>query len=129
MVLRGLGGQGKTQVALEFCRQCSQMYKESFDAIIWVDASSEALVAARFQELADYLGPIERVPKDSDRKVAYAKEAIAKLQRGWLMVFDNYDDLDGFPTIQDYIPDSPHGAVLFTSRHADTMNLVADPEV
>ena len=34
----------------------------------------------------------------------------------WLMVFDNYDNPDTFPNIQDFIPQSEFGAILITSR-------------
>ena len=32
------------------------------------------------------------------------------------MVFDNYDDPDAFPNIQDFIPQSEFGAILVTGR-------------
>lgn len=42
------------------------------------------------------------------------------------MLFDNYDNPDAFPNIQDYIPRSELGAILVTSRHPDSNALVFD---
>lgn len=33
----------------------------------------------------------------------------------WLLIFDNYDEPDEF-SINDYIPNSGHGAVIITTR-------------
>src|ERR1035438_6494341 len=38
VVLRGLGGQGKTQVALEYCRRAKSTQVQG---IFWIEASSE----------------------------------------------------------------------------------------
>ena len=42
----------------------------------------------------------------------------------WLMVFDNYDNPDTFPNIQDFIPQSEFGGILVTCRHLDSNALV-----
>ncbi len=44
----------------------------------------------------------------------------------WLLVFDNYDNPNAFPNIADFIPQSELGAILVTSRHADSYTLVLD---
>ena len=40
------------------------------------------------------------------------------------MIFDNYDNPEAFPNIQDFIPQSEFGAILVTSRHPDSRALV-----
>ena len=50
VVLRGLGGQGKTQIALEYCRQARE---EGMGAIFWVDATSVDTVKNSFRTIAD----------------------------------------------------------------------------
>ncbi len=42
----------------------------------------------------------------------------------WLMVFDNYDNLATFPNIRDFIPQSKFSAMLVTSRHPGSNDLV-----
>ncbi|MCJ1309722.1 hypothetical protein MMC25_003382 [Agyrium rufum] len=44
----------------------------------------------------------------------------------WLTVFDNYDNPHELPHIRDFFPESPHGAILITSRHADSLQLSTD---
>ena len=60
VVLRGLGGQGKTQIALEYCRR---LRAESLGAIFWVDATSVDTVKNSFRTIADHI-------KDHDEFVA-----------------------------------------------------------
>ena len=44
----------------------------------------------------------------------------------WLLVFDNYENPNGLPNIADFIPQNELGAILVTSRHADSDALVLD---
>src|SRR4051794_39105190 len=48
-VLRGLGGQGKTQIALEYCLRAKN---RDVQAIFWVDSTSEESVKKSFQTIA-----------------------------------------------------------------------------
>ncbi|KAL9056761.1 MAG: hypothetical protein Q9162_002732 [Coniocarpon cinnabarinum] len=126
-VLHGMGGTGKSQIAFELCRMGRERYQDKLDAILWVDASSEAALRARYEEIADVVGSPEEIPSDCNRRVEFVKGVITSFSRSWFMVFDNFDDPVTFPNIEDYIPDSAVGSVLFTSRHADCEALVGDP--
>lgn len=126
--MRGLGGQGKTQIALQFCRYCREKHSDEMDAIIWVDASSEASLKTNYERLADTLNHSQRTFSDSSTKLDFVRETVENFTRRWLIVYDNFDSPGEFGTIEDYIPDSPRGSILFTSRHADTADLVRDVE-
>jgi hypothetical protein len=39
LILQAMGGQGKSQIALEYCRQCRSIYPDIF----WVNTSSEVM--------------------------------------------------------------------------------------
>ena len=95
-------------------------------AILWIDASSEAALIARYEQLADELNDGNHKSSESRAKIDFVKETIRRFQKRWLIVYDNFDDPEGFGTIEDYIPDSCKGSILFTSRHADTADLVTD---
>jgi adenylylsulfate kinase-like enzyme len=50
-VLQALGGQGKSQIALELCRRL----KKDCRGIFWLDATSEATLERDFEGLAENL--------------------------------------------------------------------------
>jgi hypothetical protein len=119
IVLRGMGGQGKTQIALEVCRQM----KEACPAIFWVDATSENSVKKDFEQIYERIMTNGDSQADTHSKAVHVQKAFCDWPHSWLMVFDNYDDPQGFSSIQDLIPQSPFARILITSRHADTLAL------
>ncbi|KAH0566241.1 hypothetical protein GP486_000362 [Trichoglossum hirsutum] len=121
VILRGMGGQGKTQIALEYCRR--SMDNGQFEAILWIDATSTIALTRSFENIADSMTNRERIFADKESRIRYVKEVLETLKRPWLMVFDNFDDPAGFKDITEYIPRAKVGAVLFTSRHADVERL------
>ncbi|KAF5879411.1 putative sesquiterpene cyclase protein [Botrytis fragariae] len=121
VVLRGLGGQGKTQIALEYCH----ISRNKFKAVFWVDASSESSVIRSFETIyARIKGPGNDCGS-GDTKLDFVKNAIRTWNFRWLITFDNYDTPDTL-SLEDYIPHSVHGSVLVTTRHKDVDALVED---
>jgi tetratricopeptide (TPR) repeat protein len=120
--LRGLGGQGKTQIALEYCRQARE---EGMDAIFWVDATSLDTVTNSFRAIADHIkGRGELVGENE--VIDYILERFRAWPDPWLMVFDNYDDPKSFDNIRDFLPEGEFGCLLLTSRHTVSDSLVSD---
>ncbi|KAL8330853.1 hypothetical protein RB593_001686 [Gaeumannomyces tritici] len=129
-VLRGLGGIGKTQLAVDFARR----HKTTFSSIFWLDGRSEnqlrqsiAACARRIPEgqISDRSRSI--VPSteaDPGAIVADVLEWLAHEENiGWLLVFDNVDqDIEqggkaGAYDVQKYLDlVGDHGAVLITTR-------------
>lgn len=126
--LCGLGGIGKTEIALEFALR----FKDFFDAIFWVQADETAKLDRCFQDISVKLG-LETADEAQSQVVSRSvlKGWLANPTKGdlvtdadvnpatslnkdasWLVIFDNADD----PTLLgDYWPDGP-GSVLVTSR-------------
>ncbi|MCJ1345366.1 hypothetical protein MMC31_003573 [Peltigera leucophlebia] len=120
-VLQGMGGQGKSQVALEYCRR----KKDSpYSAIFWVDATTENSVKGSFQFISERIKVETDYLPNIDARVAFVLRMLTSWTVRWLMVFDNYDDLGTFPNIRNFIPQSGLGAILVTSRHPDSNALV-----
>jgi len=121
VVVRGLGGQGKTQIALSYCYQAQS---NGIRAIFWVDAMSENSVIKSFTSISNCIKHPGQVLHDSpESRARFVLEKLRTWPEAWLVVFDNYDDPSAF-NIRDFIPEArEHGFVLVTSRHADTDDL------
>ncbi|KAK4981019.1 hypothetical protein LTR66_010241 [Elasticomyces elasticus] len=100
VVLRAMGGQGKTQIDLEYCRRSRSRYH----GVFWIDATSEITVQRRFETLAQKLDPsAAAVLDDPGEKVRLVLDTFAKWEQVWLLVFDNYDQPNRF-IIRPYLP-------------------------
>jgi hypothetical protein len=136
-VLHGLGGIGKTQLAVEFARR----HHRKFSSVFWLDGRTEdslkqsiAICASRILE-----GQIVETSKaysvisagDVDAAV---RDVMSWLSRpgntDWLIIFDNVDRESGgnnaVPNAYDvtrYLPSADHGSVLITTRLANLEQL------
>jgi hypothetical protein len=122
MVIRAMGGQGKTQVALEYCHRAKD---QRFKAIFWLDAMSESSLRKGFRTIAEQIKPPEMII-DDDSGVDLVLEKLGEWPEPWLMILDNYDDPKMFNNLQEYMP-GEDGCFLVTTRHADT-DAMTDPE-
>lgn len=127
-VLQGLGGIGKTQLAVDFARR----HKDAFSAVFWLDGRSEDQVRQSFAKYADRIPELYRAngsasgpysKDDLDAAVANVMEWLAQPDNTqWLLIFDNVDQeyeqgrATGAYDIQQYVAPADHGSVLITTR-------------
>ncbi|PVF99247.1 hypothetical protein CPB86DRAFT_299159, partial [Serendipita vermifera] len=102
-VLTGLGGSGKTQIALKFASEFEEKYTNG--SVYFLDASSQATLEADLKTLVK-----SQSDTDTDAIVW-----LATIKRDWIIIMDNADDpsLD----LAKYLPRCTHGHVIITSRN------------
>jgi hypothetical protein len=120
-VLRGIGGQGKSQVAMEYCHQKKDGL---FPNIFWIDASSENSVTSAFVSISGLIGTAADQLLDNNARIAFVSRKFTSWPTRILLVFDNYDNPQGFPNIRDFFPPNKLSSILVTGRHADIGTLV-----
>ncbi len=107
--IHGLGGVGKTQLALEYAYR----YAADYGLVWWLRSEEPATLAADYAGLATAL--------DLPEKEAQEQSAIIKAVRqwldhhsGWLLIFDNASQAQA---LLSYLPQAGTGHVIITSRH------------
>ncbi len=104
----GLGGVGKTQLALKYISAYQHMYTH----VLWVVADSEMKLSTAYRKFSMRLELVKKDDEDPTKCRDAFKDWLLH-HKTWLLVFDNVED----PTIlRDYLPSSYTGAVLTTSR-------------
>ncbi len=108
--LTGLGGSGKTQIALEYAYRHSHDYT----AIFWIRAETKESLFSDFMMLAHLL----RLPEEqeSDQNCLAAVQRWLSNHREWLLIFDNVEDIEQLKVI---LPAVRSGAILLTMQRQD----------
>ncbi|KAL6900028.1 hypothetical protein GGI43DRAFT_406131 [Trichoderma evansii] len=130
--LYGLGGTGKTQIALEYVFQLQKTHPTVF--VFWIHAGS----AARFRQAFASIAQEYNIPGYAEPKVdmlLLVKGWLEEKDHGeWFMVIDNADDMQllfGQPVgtatspsnakdeknLARYLPECAHGTILITTRN------------
>jgi hypothetical protein len=101
LVLHALGGQGKSQIALEYCQQARKQYR----GIFWMNSSSQSTLTQALVSIAREFNPTAmEALSDDDAKVAFTLRTLEQWEDRWLMVFDNCDDPATFSDVEQFIP-------------------------
>jgi tetratricopeptide (TPR) repeat protein len=119
VALYGIGGVGKTQLAIQFAHTAA----DDYEIVWWIPAEQPDQVDLRLAELAVGLGLI---PQVADRSID-ARKALGYLRArsDWLLVFDNAEDP---AALRSWLPGGG-GHVLITSRIASWHELATPFEL
>ena len=106
MALYGLGGIGKTQIAVQYAYD----RQEDYSLVWWVRAEDPATLALDYAKLGEEL----QLPFEANSsELAGAVKRWLETNNGWLLVFDNAEKPED---LQDYLPQR-NGSTLITSRN------------
>jgi tetratricopeptide (TPR) repeat protein len=103
----GLGGVGKTQLALEYAHR----HAGDYELVWWLTADSALSIVGGLAELAPRVGVA--VEPDLEATAAAVIDVLGR-RAGWLLVFDNADDPQ---VVARFLPAGGDGRVLVTSRN------------
>jgi hypothetical protein len=129
-VVHGLGGMGKTQLAVKYARQ----HQEDYSAIFWIDGSTRTQLQQSFLDIAKRI-PQEQLQENVVAGLNSVQVDLQSVMKGvlqwlslpgnwkWLAIIDNVDrdfrgparDEQGFDP-QEAMPSADHGSILITSR-------------
>jgi hypothetical protein len=128
-VVNGLGGMGKTQLALAYAKR----HKDEYSAVLWVNSKDVDTLKQGYADAArriyrDHpsLVHLKAVAEGSDMDAA--TEAVKQWLSSagndrWLIIYDNHDtprlpghDKPGTFDIRPFLPEADHGAILITTR-------------
>ncbi|KAK6859032.1 hypothetical protein PG995_004885 [Apiospora arundinis] len=116
-VIEGLGGIGKTQVAIEAAYRAREAHPDC--SVFWVPAVDMTMFENAYREIGQALG-VKGIEDDKADVKALVKAALSRDEAGhWLLIIDNIDDIILFTDGQllTYLPFSRQGSILFTTRN------------
>jgi hypothetical protein len=134
VALVGLGGVGKSQLAIEYAHRIAAGQPGTW--VFWVHAGTQARVEEGFRTIADAVKlPGRNQPKADIPQLVYGWLSNKRNGR-WIIILDSADDRDVFynansahgPTSGDardrrpfatYLPQSQNGSIIVTTRNKD----------
>ncbi len=122
--ISGLGGVGKTQIALEFAYRLRDVQPERF--VFWVPAINNESFEKAFLGIGRLLQIPNLEEQNADVKRLVQQRLSQESTGSWLLIIDNADDINMWfkdtgnkiesTSLIDYLPTSGRGSTIFTTR-------------
>lgn len=127
VTLHGLGGAGKSQLALKF----TESHVNRFNPILWLDATREETVRSSFIRCAAEIGLPEA--QERQQSAALVDDRVVQdvlrwlrdrteVDDEWLVVVDNADDFTW--GLKKLMPKGSRGKIVITSRDDQSQKLI-----
>jgi len=124
IALTGLGGIGKTRLAIEYAHRRARAQPD-YEHALWVPSADGATLGASFAALADTLALPEQCAPEQSVRVDAVKRWLSTHDR-WLLIFDDAPEPD---VLRPYLPEPADGVALITSRNPSWRSLAHVIEV
>lgn len=113
LVLGGMGGIGKTQLAITYTKR----HSSSYSSVFWLNATSKVTLHGSLRSIANRILSPETVGKlDSDEVYVRVSNWLSELDNNrWILILDNYDKPDEYDITKCY-PSVTHGSIIITTR-------------
>ncbi|KAL8994880.1 MAG: hypothetical protein Q9169_005278 [Polycauliona sp. 2 TL-2023] len=116
LVLHALGGQGKSQIVLEYC----QRWRKHYQGVFWVNATTRSLALQSYAGIATALSSEPQAKfEDGEQVIQTVRNLLEDWKGSWLLIFDNYDKPHEFDDIRQFFPRAELGRVIITTRRRD----------
>ena len=128
LVVWGLGGAGKTQLALDYVQQ----YRTDYKATFWIEAGRKESLERDFVNLYQTLFGLQMIAGQEtvsvDSAVIGVKSWFASQRGPWLMVFDGADTIENdeaseYINIKRFLPNAALLHIIITSRSSTAKDM------
>lgn len=109
--LYGLGGIGKTRVAVEYAWR----HQQEYSALLFVPADTSANLEANLAALATILNLVEQNAQEQDIRLRAVLDWLDQ-HPNWLLILDNLDTPEAAAAAEKWLPQLTTGHVLLTTR-------------
>src|SRR6266487_3460179 len=106
--ISGLGGVGKTQIAVEYAYR----YHQDYQAILWLSADTREALISGYIANAHLLNLPQKDEQDQT-KIVQAFLRWLTISTDWLLILDNADEL---MLVREFLPPGFSGHLLLTTR-------------
>ncbi len=124
MLLTRLTSSSKSQLAIEFAHQVAEKSLDKW--VFWVHAGTRPRVEQGFRSIAEAVRLPGRNQPNADLPNLVSNWLSNERNGRWVMILDSADDIDVFygeaadtadgRPLASYLPQSPHGSILVTTR-------------
>ncbi|MBQ0901296.1 tetratricopeptide repeat protein [Micromonospora sp. U21] len=120
--LHGMGGVGKSHLAVEYVYQ----HQSEYDLIWWIPAERATQIGASLVELAHRMNLTAGTDIGSARAAVQEALRLGKPYPHWLLIFDNAESPEA---LLPYLPTSGSGNIMITSRNPQWARVARTLEV
>ena len=118
LVLGGMGGTGKTQLAIAYAMR----NHASYTSVFWLNATSEGTLKSSLRQLVRRsLTPEVERQYDDEMVHGWVSRWLSEQDNSqWLLIFDNHDEPEQYDITRFY-PYGSHGSIIVTTRSPEML--------